>query len=115
MLLSYEKTDGTLMQVRLKELPTYDPVSIGRGKDADVILDDPKSSRVNTKILYWDGIFVIRDMNSSNGTYLNEKRVDGVAKLVPGDVIRIGSTEIQTHSESTSADVTMRLDAVTRK
>lgn len=105
MLLVYKKADGTEARVRLKTISHATPITIGRGQEADIAIDDPKASRVNSSIRYWDDIFIVRDMSSSNGTLLNGEKIE-VAKLNPGDVIKIGSTEIQVQSESTRSDVT---------
>ena len=107
MLLNYKKPDGSSTTVRLKELPHAPPVTIGRGKDATVVVDDEKCSRIHCAIRYWDDIFVIRDMNSSNGTYLNGETID-VAKLNPGDVVKIGDTELRASASGSGSDVTMR-------
>jgi pSer/pThr/pTyr-binding forkhead associated (FHA) protein len=108
MLLVVKKRDGTESRVRIREIPHGQTVTIGRGKDATIPIDDPKSSRINTAILYWDDLFVIRDTDSSNGTFVNGNKIE-VCKLTPGDVIKIGDTEIVTSSEATSSDATVRL------
>lgn len=108
MLLVIKKKDGTETRVRIREIPHAHTVTIGRGKDATISIDDPKSSRINTAILYWDDIFVVRDVGSGNGTFVNGHRIE-VAKLTPGDVVKIGDTEILTESEATSSDATVRL------
>jgi len=108
MLLVVKKKDGTESRVRVREIPHGQTVTIGRGKDATISIDDPKASRINTAILYWDDIFVIRDVDSSNGTFVNGNKID-VTRLAPGDVIRVGDTNIVTSSEATSSDATVRL------
>ncbi len=105
MLLQYKKPDGTEAKVRLKTISHSPPVTIGRDKNAHIVLDDPQSSRINTAIRYWDDIFIVRDMESSNGTFLNGEKID-VAKLSPGDIIRIGGTEIAVVAELNRSDVT---------
>ena len=105
MLLKYKKPDGTEARLRLKTISHAAPITIGRDKVADIVLDDPEISRVNTAIRYWDDIFIIRDMASSNGTTLNGEKVE-VAKLSPGDVIKIGKTEIKVSAEMSRSDVT---------
>ena len=106
MLMKRKKVDGSGVTVRLREIPHSKVITIGRGKEATVVIDDPKASRIHTSIWYWDDIFVIRDMGSSNGTVLNGEKVD-VAKLKPGDVVQIGDTELHMESEATRTDVTM--------
>ncbi len=106
MLLTYKKADGTEAKVRLKTMAHSAPVTIGRDKTAHIALDDPQASRIHTAIRYWDDIFIVRDMGSSNGTLLNGRKID-VAKLTPGDVIKVGDTEIAVVPEATPSDVTL--------
>ncbi len=104
MLLSYKKADQTEARIRLKPMSHLPPITLGRDKAASVVIDDTECSRVHCAIRYWDDCFVIRDMNSSNGTLVNGKKID-VAKLSPGDIVRIGNTELtaaaEDHADST--------------
>jgi hypothetical protein len=66
---------------------------IGRGSDADVVLDDPGVSRRHAEIrLEQDGP-VVRDLGSTNGTFVDGER-SGAARLRDGSVITIGRTRI---------------------
>ena len=87
MRLRYEKADGRQKDIELGERP----VTIGRSGDADVMLLDEKVSRVHCGIGIEDGAMIIRDLQSKNGTHVNEERVES-AVLKPGDRIRIGSS-----------------------
>lgn len=107
MLLSYTKADGSPAKIRLKVIPHSPAVTIGRGKEAKVVIEDNRCSRIHSSVLFWDDIFVIRDMGSSNGTFLNGNKIE-VAKLSSGDVIKIGDTEISVTSEEGSIEATMR-------
>jgi pSer/pThr/pTyr-binding forkhead associated (FHA) protein len=40
-------------------------------------------------------MYVVEDLNSTNGTLLNSRELHGEAELSPGDVIRIGDTELR--------------------
>ena len=108
MLLVYTKKSGTTARIRLKTISRATPITIGRDKSADITLDDPECSRIHTAIRYWDDIFVVRDMGSSNGTLVNGKKID-VAQLNPGDIIKIGDTELTATAEQAGSDVTTRL------
>lgn len=101
MLLTYQVKDGAMKTMRIKPMSRGPSITIGRGTDADITVDDAKASRINTAIRYWDDIFIIRDMRSRNGTYLNGDKVD-VARLNPGDVIKVGDVEIHTSAEDGS-------------
>ncbi|MFN2238793.1 MAG: FHA domain-containing protein [Thermoanaerobaculia bacterium] len=66
-------------------------VRIGRDADNEVVLRDPRVSRHHARILHEKGFFVIYDLASSNGTFVQGKRVQ-VAPLVNGTEIRIGGS-----------------------
>ena len=92
MLLSYAKKDGSKVKIRVREVSSAPAVTIGRDSTATVQLDDAKCSRIHTAIRYWDDVFVVRDMKSHNGTYLNDKKLLRPKALYDWDEIRIGRT-----------------------
>ncbi|HVE75047.1 MAG TPA: FHA domain-containing protein [Mycobacteriales bacterium] len=61
----------------------------GRHPESDIFLDDVTVSRRHAEFLREDGGFVVRDVGSLNGTYLNRGRIDR-AVLAPGDEVQIG-------------------------
>ncbi|MFT7617361.1 MAG: hypothetical protein ACI97A_000997 [Planctomycetota bacterium] len=68
-------------------------VSLGRGPDNDVVFDDQLDKRVSSnhaEIYITVERLWIRDLKSSNGTYVNDRRINGPTKLRPGDVICLG-------------------------
>lgn len=66
---------------------------IGRGSDADITVADAGTSRKHVEIL-WDGErAMVRDMNSTNGTMLDGRKVVEAA-LAPDSTVRIGHTDI---------------------
>ena len=71
-----------------------DEISIGRGKDCDIILNDKKSSRKNAIIRRSGLHFFIQDLDSANGTFVNKIRIKE-KELSGDDFIRIGSVEFQ--------------------
>lgn len=74
-------------------------VAIGRGDDCDIILNDPEVSRRNSVIRRMNMDFVIQDLGSANGTFVNGIPVE-VYALSGGDVIRIGKVEFSFIAES---------------
>ena len=68
-----------------------DIVRIGRDRSCEVPLDDEAASRVHSEIIRRGGQFVLRDLRSTNGTYLNDARV-GESPLQNGDRIGVGDT-----------------------
>ncbi len=72
------------------------PLTVGRGATNDVALavDEYASGRHARFEPRRDGIFV-EDIGSTNGTFVNGIRVTRERKLVPGDVVRIGETDLR--------------------
>jgi transcriptional regulator with GAF, ATPase, and Fis domain len=66
---------------------------IGRGEDCSLRILDEGASRCHAEIVAEGGRVRLRDLDSSNGTYLNGKRVSQAA-LCDGDLVRIGGTEM---------------------
>jgi pSer/pThr/pTyr-binding forkhead associated (FHA) protein len=74
------------------------PVSrIGRDVRFDIRPNDPEISRHHATLTFNGETFIIRDLGSMNGTYLNENRL--VAELdtplKPGDIVRVGRTSMR--------------------
>jgi pSer/pThr/pTyr-binding forkhead associated (FHA) protein len=67
---------------------------LGRDKSADIALKDPKISRQHASILYHDGRYSLKDLNSTNGTLISGARVQQT-DLSHGDKFRIGDTTLQ--------------------
>jgi len=67
-------------------------VSIGRAQGNDVTVADPNCSSRHAYVERSGGGFVIRDVGSKNGTFVNGRRIDCPAALSQGDEIFLGST-----------------------
>jgi pSer/pThr/pTyr-binding forkhead associated (FHA) protein len=63
---------------------------IGRRQGSDIVIHDTNVSRMHAQIKRDGGRFLVEDTNSSNGTIVNEERIERARELQPGDVIRIG-------------------------
>jgi len=72
---------------------TRDATTLGRHKNNDVVISDPKVSSFHARIDKTPEGFVVVDLKSRNGTFLNGKRVDsGVLKT--GDEVRLGTARL---------------------
>jgi len=69
-------------------------ITLGRLKGCDVVVDDEAASRRHCTITAREDAVVVADLQSANGTFVNEKRISTV-ELNRGDKIRIGSTVIE--------------------
>ena len=68
--------------------------TIGRATGADFILDAALVSRVHCRLTALaDGGLEIRDLDSTNGTFLNGQRIE-TARLSPGDRVQVGRVEL---------------------
>jgi putative ABC transport system ATP-binding protein len=70
---------------------------LGRSEGNDIVLDDNRISRKHAKMLLdpEKEKFVIEDLNSKNGVYVNEKRIKEKENINEGDIIEIGETRIE--------------------
>src|SRR5687768_7510307 len=99
--------DGTEKSYRLQ---THRPFTLGRDPGNDIILRDPKVSRHHAEIVFERGFFVLHDLASANGTYVNGKRIR-VAPLTHGAKLRLGnsygrfSEELPTEADPPSGEV----------
>lgn len=67
-------------------------VTLGRRPDNDIVVDDTKASRAHAVVSSTVAGFVVRDLMSSNGTRVGERRVRGTSPLSDGDRVTIGHT-----------------------
>jgi hypothetical protein len=67
--------------------------TMGRAEGSDIEIDDPFASSVHARIFPRGQFMYIEDMGSTNGTYLNGRRLRGAERLKVGDSVRIGETE----------------------
>ncbi|WP_144394422.1 GGDEF domain-containing protein [Pleionea sediminis] len=90
-----------------KELGKVHPIScpctIGRSNGCDIRLMHPSVSRVHARITFDHGYY-IEDDNSTNGVYIENKKIDGREAIQNGDIIRIGSQIIK-FSLNTSSEL----------
>lgn len=66
----------------------------GRGADCDFVYSGDKISRRHFMIELIDSHYYVSDLGSTNGTYLNGRRLTRMERVFAGDVISMGSTDI---------------------
>ena len=66
---------------------------IGRDSICDIIINDPKLSRIHAEIVREGNTFIFYDKESLNGSFINNDRVTRQI-LIPGDMIKIGDTAL---------------------
>ena len=70
------------------------PFLVGKGEECDLVLTEPTVSRTHFSIESEQGAFVIRDLSSTNGTWIDQFRIKE-AWLRPGTVLRAGSAQLR--------------------
>jgi pSer/pThr/pTyr-binding forkhead associated (FHA) protein len=84
-----------------------DKTTIGRVEDNTFAITDPSVSSHHCEVLLRGADVVVRDLNSTNGTYVNgEKTTEAVLK--PGQILRLGQIELRLETEATAAAATSR-------
>lgn len=68
---------------------------IGRSPDADIRISDPYSSEFHARVGIQDDQVVVHDLGSTNGTYVNGRRVTSPTSVTRGDTVQIGKTILE--------------------
>jgi len=96
--LTCRSRDGTVQTTTVED----EPVTIGRDPEMDICLDDTAVSRRHCIIIAVPGRLMLLDQGSTNGTRVNGVQVQQ-ARLKHGDVIQIGSAQIEVRADTTGA------------
>lgn len=79
-------------------IPLSSNAAVILGRDpatCNFVLTDERVSRVHAMVFARDGEFFVKDLNSSNGTFVNDQRLDSVATLKPGDIIALSPFRLE--------------------
>ena len=82
---------GASALARGQALELADGAILGRADHADIVLADPAVSSQHARVSRVGRAWVISDLGSTNGTQLNDSRVDGDMPLAHGDVLTLGN------------------------
>lgn len=80
------KDDGAKRSFRIKRGKCV----IGRDAACDLQVPTPSVSRHHCEVVIEDDACIVRDLNSSNGVFINESRVTGEVAVSPGDRLAVG-------------------------
>jgi FHA domain/Integrin beta chain VWA domain len=67
-----------------------DEITIGRGETNDVVIPHASVSRQHARLMRRDGGFELMDLNSTNGSYVDDRQIHGSAFLTAGSQVRLG-------------------------
>ena len=74
---------------------TDQQITIGRANDATLVLNDDYASTRHARLFPQDGQWIVEDLGSTNGTYLDRQKVTQPTPVPPGVPIRIGKTVLE--------------------
>jgi hypothetical protein len=75
--------------------PLAAEMTIGRGSGCTIVVDDHFISSVHTRVFQRDENWLVEDLGSTNGTYLNRKKVTGSTVIHRGDQIQVGNAILE--------------------
>lgn len=78
-----------------QEFEVKDVVVMGRSDETDVVLDDPYASEFHLRLVAQESGLMLHDLGSTNGTYVNGRRISAPTQLKHGDTIQVGKTVME--------------------
>lgn len=78
-----------------QEFEVNDVVVMGRSDETDVVIDDPYASEFHLRLVSQENGMMLHDLGSTNGTYVNGRRVSAPTELRRGDTIQVGKTVME--------------------
>lgn len=71
------------------------PLTFGRATDNTIVLDDDYTSSYHARIVPRERGWAVEDCGSTNGTWVDRRRITSATLLQPGQRVRIGKTELE--------------------
>jgi hypothetical protein len=84
-----------------------DEITIGRAEDSGIALNTAEVSRTHAVLTKTEGGYMIRDMGSTNGTFVDKKEVGGKYLLKPGDTVMLGDAIYLTYQADADPEETL--------
>jgi len=72
-----------------------DEITIGRSSDSAIIIRDDYTSTHHARMMLWNGQWMLQDLDSTNGTFLDGARVTVPVKIPLGATIKVGATTFE--------------------
>ena len=78
-----------------RRFPVGAATVIGRSDDADIVIDDGYASDLHVRVGMHNGTMTVHDLGSTNGTYVNGRRVTVPTAVTLGDSVQVGRTILE--------------------
>ncbi len=82
-------------ELKGRSYPLGDEVTVGRAAGCQVTVEDTYASQLHARVFMREGQVFVEDLGSTNGTYLNRRKVTGPMQLQRGDKLQIGNTVLE--------------------
>jgi pSer/pThr/pTyr-binding forkhead associated (FHA) protein len=82
-------------QLKGQTYEVADELTIGRAAGCQIPLDDSYASQLHARVFRRGNDLLVEDLGSTNGTFLNRKKVDGPVPIRKGDRLQIGRTVLE--------------------
>ena len=79
-------------------------VNVGRADYNDIVLNDESVSTVHAKLQRREGVWVLVDLDSTNGSFVDGEKVSGESSIVPGSLLRFGAVGVMFESTDDTLD-----------
>jgi pSer/pThr/pTyr-binding forkhead associated (FHA) protein len=80
---------------RGRSYPVGQEATLGRAAGCQITVDDSFVSQLHARVFARDGRFLVEDLGSTNGTYLNRQKVAGPMVVTRGDRVQVGNTVLE--------------------
>ena len=78
------------------ELPLEgDQLTIGRSADSGLVIRDDYTSTHHARLMLWDDVWMVQDLDSTNGTFVKGKKVGAPTPVPPNTPVSIGTTTFE--------------------
>jgi len=82
-------------ELKGRSYPLGEEVTVGRAAGCQVTIDDTYASQLHARVFQREGQVYVEDLGSTNGTYLNRRKVTGPMVVQRGDKLQIGNTVLE--------------------
>ena len=82
-------------ELKGRTYPLGEEITLGRAAGCQVTIDDTYASQLHARVFQREGQVYVEDLGSTNGTYLNRRKVTGPMVLQRGDKLQIGNTVLE--------------------
>ena len=90
---------------------TVDKTTIGRVEDNTLPITEPSVSSHHCEVFVRGADVVVKDLNSTNGTFINGDKISGESVIKPGQILRLGQIEMRLETDTPAASSKKQVDS----